>query len=267
MAIKIMVSVQKGGTGKTTTTAVLAEVLAEAGSKVLVMDLDSQGNATQMLTQRNIYEFSGNTILEAIKEADPKKYIVQTKENLAVLPAEDMLSTFSRYIYRSKYPNPMTVLKDAMADVEDDYDIILLDCPPNLGDLVLNAIIYADYVIIPVQLDAFGIDALDRYVQFVEEAKNEGHTQAEILGILFTMVDNRVVSEKVIADSIRRSYGGQVFRSEIKKRAKMREFALMGVSMKRKSELDALLEYQNLAEEVIERVQESEQSKQAAGQD
>lgn len=258
MAIKMMVSVQKGGTGKTTSTAILAELLANAGSKVLVMDLDSQGNATQMLTQKSIYDFTDHTILEAIKEANPKKYLYQAKENLYVLPAEDMLSTFSRYIYRAKYPNPLTVLKEAIAEIEDEFDIILMDCPPNLGDIVLNAVVYADYVIIPVQLDAFGIDALDRYIQFVEEARNEGHTQAQILGILFTMVDNRVVTEKVIADSIRRTYGDKVFKAEIKKRAKMKEFALMGVTMKRKTDLDALLEYQRLAEEVIERVQQSE---------
>ena len=258
MALKLMISVQKGGTGKTTTTAILAELLANAGSRVLVMDLDSQGNATQMLTQKNIYEFTDNTILEAIKEADPNKYLYQAKENLYVLPAEDMLSTFSRYIYRAKYSNPMTVLKNAMADIEDEFDFILMDCPPNLGDIVLNAVVYADYVIVPIMLDAFGVDALDRYIQFVEEARNEGHTAAKILGILFTMVDNRLVSEKVIADSVRRNYKDMVFKSEVKKRAKMKEFALMGVAMKKKADLEALMEYQAIAEEVIERVQQSE---------
>lgn len=255
MAVKIMVSIQKGGQAKTITTAIMAEILAEAGNRVLVIDLDSQGNSTQMLTQQSIYEFSGKTILEAIKEGDPEKYIIQLKENLHLLPSEDMLVTFSRYIYTAGIRQPMHVLMDSMEEIEQEYDYILMDCPPNIGDIVLNAVIYSDYCIIPAQCEAFGLDALDRFVKFLESAKEEGHTNIQILGILLTLRESRVLSEKVIADTIRRTYGDLVFETEIKRRAKIKDYALMGVTMEKKSDLNALEDYMSLTQEVIERVE------------
>lgn len=256
MAVKIMVSIQKGGQAKTITTAIMAEIMAEAGYNVLVIDLDSQGNSTQMLAQKSIYEFSGNTILEAIKEEDPEKYTVKIKERLHLIPAEDMLATFSRYIYTNNFRQPMSVLKNAMADVEEKYDFILMDCPPNIGDLVLNAVVYSDYCIVPAQCEAFGIDALDRFVKFLKSAKEEGHTNIEMLGILLTLRESRIVSEKVIADTIRRTYGDLVFEAEIKRKARIKDYALLGVTMDKKADMNALDDYICFVEEVINRVKE-----------
>lgn len=254
MAFKIAVAIQKGGVAKTTTTAITAEILAASGYRVLVIDLDSQGNATKMLTQRNIYEFSGSTILEAIKEANPKKYIVEVKDNLHLLPAEDMLATYSRYIYTNHFTKPMHVFSEAMQEVENEYDFIIMDLPPNMGDIVLSAIVYADYVSIPVQPEAFAMDALDRFVSFVNEARNEGHTSAEIIGILITMKDNRSVSEKLIADTIRRNYEDLVFDAEVKRKTRLKNYSLMGVTMDKKIDMVALEEYMQFTEDMIARI-------------
>ena len=252
--IKILNGCQKGGVGKTTTTSIVAEILAASGYKVLVIDLDSQGNATKMLTQRNIYEFSGSTVLEAIKESDPKKYIEVVKENLHLLPAEDMLVTYSRYIYTSKFTQPLHVFKNAMEDIEGEYDFVIMDLPPNMGDIVLSAIVYADYINIPVQCEAFAMDALDRFVSFVREAKEEGHTEAEIIGVLLTMKDSRSVSERLIAETIRRNYGELVYRPEIKRRSRIKDYTLMGVTMDKKQDMTALEEYMIFTEELINRI-------------
>lgn len=254
MAHKIMVAIQKGGQSKTVSTVIIAEMLAASGYKVLVLDLDSQGNATQMLTQQSIYTYSGNTILEAIKERNPRKYVLHPRKNIDLLPADDMLVSFSRYIYQERISNPVKTLGNAMAEIEDDYDFIIMDCPPNLGDIVLNAIVYSDYIIIPVNPDAFGMDALDRFVENIKEAKEAGHTTAEILGILFTLRDKRNALERTIGDNIRGRYGDLVFNTEIRKRAKIKEYAFTGVTMDRKHDVDMLSDYIELTIEIIERI-------------
>lgn len=254
MAHKIMIGCQKGGVGKSSTAVILSEILAASGSKVLVLDLDSQGNATQMLTQKSIYAYSGNTMLEAIMERDPGKYLLHPKDNIYLIPADDMLVTFSRYIYRERVPNPVKTLGNAIREVEGNYDYIIMDCPPNLGDLVLNAIVYSDYIIIPINPDGFGSDALDRFISNIEDAKENGHTKAEILGILFTMRDMRNVLERTFGENIRERYGDLVFQTEIRRRAKIKEFAFTGTRMEKKAEIETLSDYIDLTKEVITRI-------------
>lgn len=259
MAHKIAFSIQKGGVGKSTTTVITAEILAEAGFRVLVLDLDSQGNATSMVTGNDIYQYSGRTILEAMKDMDPEEYLIKQKENLHILPAEDMLITFSRYLYSRNVPNKIRVLRNTIEKIEARYDFILMDCPPALGDITLNAIAYADHVIIPVQLGGFCLTALDRFADFLSEAKNEGHTKAEILGIVFTIKDRSRV-EREIAAVIRENYQSKVFTAEIRKRAKLKEFSLVGTSMNRKDEIDALEDYLGLVEEIITRLDNGDET-------
>lgn len=256
MAHKIATSIQKGGVGKSTSTVIIAELLAEAGFKVLVLDLDSQGNATSMISGNDIYEYSGRTILEAMKERDARRYILHIKENLDMIPAEDLLITFSRYLYTSGVEGKINVLRNTIEEVENEYDFILMDCPPALGDLTLNAIAYADHIIVPVQLGGFCLTALDRFMDFIDGARDEGHITADILGIVFTMKDRSRV-EREIGSAIRESHGSKVFSTEIKKRAKLKEFSLVGTSMKRKDEVDALEDYISLTEEIIERLKEN----------
>lgn len=254
VAHKIAVAIQKGGVGKTTLTVIASEILAAAGYKVLILDLDSQGNATAMVTGNDIYEYSGRTILEAMKEMNAEDYIVHANENLDIIPAEDMLTTFSRYIYTQNVAGKLHLLRNTIEDIEDRYDYIFIDCPPNLGDLTLNALSYADYYICPIQLGGFCLTALDRFVSFIDGAKSEGLISASLLGILFTMKD-RSRTEREIGENIRERYGDMVFYTEVKKRAKIKEFSLTGASMVRKTEVDALQDYISLVEEVVERIE------------
>ena len=253
MAYKIAVAIQKGGVGKTTTTVITAELLAAAGSKVLVIDLDSQGNATEMITGADIYDYSGNTILEAMKDMNPEPYIIKKSENLHLLPAEDMLVTFSRYIYNNRVEKKIRVLENTIKGVEEAYDYIIMDCAPNLGDLTLNALVYADYIITPVQLGGFCLTALDRFIDFVDGAREEGHTEAEIIGVLFTIKERSRI-EREIGQNIRERYGVEVFETEIRKRTKLKEFSLTGTAMNRKDEVEALEDYICFIEELLERI-------------
>ena len=254
VAYKIAMACQKGGVGKTTSSVILSEILAASGYRVLVLDLDPQGNSSRMMTGRSIYDFSGKTILEAMKEEDARGYAVQTKENLSIIPAEDMLSTFSRYLYTNKISNPLHVLKQTMKSIEDQYDFIIMDAPPNLGEAVLNAIVYADGIIVPAQMEPFGMEGLNRFLEFVQEAKDAGHTNCELLGILLTMKDSRTAIGKAISQNIRSRYGNLVFDTEIRLRARVKEFSLEGVQFDGRNDMDALEDYIEATKEVVSRV-------------
>ena len=257
MPIKIMIAIQKGGCGKSTTTSVIAEILATSGDKVLVIDLDSQGNATQMLTQKSIYEFSGNTVLEALKALDPNPYIYGVKENLHLIPAEDELATFSRWLYANERATaPEDILHSLIENLDEDYDFVLMDCPPNIGDIVINATRCADYIFIPVQPEPFAMDALDRFIRFIKGAQESGYTNAQIIGIVYTMIDGRSATQKAIMQAIKSNYKNSVFSSEVRLRAKIKDYALLGVQMERKSDMQALEDYIKVTEELISRVKE-----------
>lgn len=247
MAIKIAVGFQKGGVAKSTTTVTLATILSASGYNVLVVDLDTQGNTTKMLTLESIYANSGRTVMEGIREGNLEKYIRRGLADL--LPAEDELSQFSKYVYKSGTAEPAHVLRKEIEKLErqTDYDIILFDLPPSLSDIVANAIVAADYVLIPVHLDGVAEETLERFLHFI-------NGEAKILGILFTIKDNRAAMEREIGKRIRKTYGKAVFSTEIRKLAAVGEFTANGVQLDRKRGRDALKDYLQLAKEVIERV-------------
>lgn len=249
MPKRVMFALQKGGVGKTTSTVAVAEVLAAAQYRVLVVDFDSQGNSTKILTGNSIYEYSGKTIMEAIQQGDAAPYIVNAKDNLDILPAEDRLATFSRFIYTSRVDNPFAVLKRLLEPLDSVYDFVFIDVGPSLGDQFINALVYADHVIIPVDLGELSMDAMVRFIEFVEEAGKEGHTTADITGILLTMRDGRSRYERDISDGIRAAYGDLVFETEIRRRVRLKEMSSKGVDCTD----PAMEDYLALTEEIIER--------------
>lgn len=242
-------ALQKGGVGKSTSTVAAAEILAAAGNRVLVVDFDSQGNATKMLTQDSIYRYTGNTVMEAILHNDARPYIVHVKDGLDLIPAEDRLAAFSRFIYTSRIDNPYAVLKRLLEPVEAEYDYVFVDIGPSLGDTSINAIVYADAIIIPVDLGDLALDAMVRFIEFVDATREEGHTKAEVMGVLLTMRDKRARYEREISEGIREVYGSLVFETEIRRRVKIKEISATGVNL----EDPALEDYISLVEEIISR--------------
>ena len=251
MPERIIFALQKGGVGKTTSTVAVAEILAAAGYKVLVVDFDPQGNATKMLTQNSIYKYSGHTIMEAVQMGKADPFIVPIKDGLDLIPAEDRLATFSRFIYTSKVENPYAVLKRLLYTIEDRYDFVFVDVSPTLGDTVINALVYADRIFIPLDIGDFAMDAMIRFIEFVDESRAEGHTSAVIDGILLTMRDGRATRyERDVADGVREAYGDLVFASEIHRRVKIKEMSSAGVDITNQ----AMEDYAALTEEILERI-------------
>ncbi len=256
MPKRIVFAIQKGGVGKTSSTVAVSEILAAAGYKVLVVDFDSQGNATKMLTQNSIYSYTGSTIMEAVQAGDANPYILNVKEGLDLIPAEDRLATFSRYIYTSRINNPYAVLKRILEPIERRYDFVFVDVGPTLGDHMINAIVYADRIIVPVDTGDLAMDAMVRFIEFVDETRTEGHTNAVIDGILLTMRDKRSTRyERDISDGIRAAYGSLVFKTEIHRRVKIKEMSSIGVDIIE----PAMEDYISLVEEIIERTVRKEE--------
>lgn len=255
MPIRLTFALQKGGVGKSTSTVITAEILAEAGYRVLVVDLDSQGNATKMLTGNSIYQYTGKTVMEAIQQGKAKPYIVTTKPNLDLLPAEDKLAAFSRYIYTNRIDNPYAIIKRLLEPIEERYDYVFVDIGPTLGDTLINAIVYADYIITPIDMGDLAMDALVRFMEFIEATREEGHTNAEVLGILMTMKEGRIRRyEREISGALREVYGDLVFNTEIRSRIAIKEISAEGVTM-----IEPVIgDYVALVEEIRERISRKE---------
>ena len=250
MPTRIVFATNKGGCGKSTSTAVCAKILAEAGYKVLAIDLDSQGNLTRILTGESKYKYRGRTIMEAVQEGNADPYIEPLENGLDLIPAEDRLAMFSRYIYTAKVINPYATIKRLLAPIESRYDFIFIDVSPSLGDTVINAIVYADKVIIPVDSGDLGMDALIGFQEFVETTKEEGHTAAEVFGILLTMRDRRSKYEKDIAEGLRETFGDLVFKTEIGRKVKIKEMSATGIDVAN----PAMDEYLSLVEEILTKI-------------
>ena len=252
MPIRIIFALQKGGVGKTTSTVAIAEILAATGYRVLVVDADSQGNATRILTGSSIYDNTGHTLMEAIQEGNAVPYIQQVNTGLDLIPAEDRFSTFSRHIYTSGIKYQFRVFKRLLEPIEDGYDFVFIDVGPSLGDAMINAIVYADYIIAPMDGGDLSMDALIRFDEFVAAIRREGHTAAELLGIFFTLRDRRSRYEKDITIGVRETYGDLVFDTEVGRRVRLKEMSAIGID----TIDEAMEDYTALAEEIINRLKQ-----------
>lgn len=255
MVNRISFATNKGGVGKSTSTAFCAAILAELGYKVLAVDMDSQGNLTRMLTQNSIYKYSGHTIMEAVRDNNAAPYILEVRDGLHMLPADDKLAVFPRFIYTSKVENPYAALKRLLQPIEDAYDFVFVDAGPSLGDHMINTIVYADRIFVPVDTADLGMDAMLRFIEFVDDSRAEGHTSAVIDGILLTMKDGRTTKyEQDISDGLRSAYGNLVFKTEIRRRVKIKEMSANGIDISS----EAMADYVALVEEIIERTKGKE---------
>lgn len=262
MGIIVSFGIQKGGAGKTTTAAITSFLLSKE-YKVLAVDFDSQGNLTQFLTQRNIYDFTGVTVLEAIKALDPKPYIYPISDTLHILPAEDLLVTFTRYLYQSYKGDPSHLLRVALDSIKDEYDFIVIDLPPNLGEQTINALTASDYAVVMLQSEPFCYDALDRYLETLIEVQKRTNPDLILAGILTSMLDSRTTLDAAILDKARSEYEDVVFNSVVKRRNRIKEFSIMGIQNQTKADAEALEPYVAFVKELLDRVKNSRVKKES----
>jgi chromosome partitioning protein len=256
MAKIISFGIQKGGAAKTTTTGIAAYLLNQEGYRVLCVDLDSQGNLTELMTLTDVQEFRGQTVLEALKELDPRPYIIGLNDKLHLLPAEDLMATFSRWLYteyRGKTP-PAYILKQTLTHVEDNYDFILIDTPPALGDITMNALVASDFVVPLFESSKFCYSAIGRFLDTVGEVQVAANPKLKVAGILRAMIDNRRSDNKQLIELMASDYPDLVFNSVITRRAATGRLSVEGF-FHNKEIKEAVEQYRPFIEELKKSVE------------
>ena len=248
----IAVANQKGGVGKTTTSVNLSAALGVAGKKVLLIDLDPQGNATsgvgidKMSDVTSIYDVIINDV--PIKEA-----IIKTEfKNLSVIPATTSLA--GAEIELVEIENRETRLKEKVSEIKDDYDFILIDCPPSLGLLTLNSFVCTDTILIPLQCEFFALEGLSQLISTIRQVKKSLNKDIDIEGILLTMFDGRTNLSNQVADEIKKYYPDKVYKSVIPRNIRLSEAPSYGQPINVYDKHSKGAEsYKNLAKEVIKK--------------
>ena len=254
---------KKGGCGKSTTSGIFAYLLKENGYKVLVVDMDSQGNLTELLSEQPSNEFIGRSVLEAMQYNDVKRYIVPVTENLDLLPATNFLATLPRWIYTGKTyegeslpfkGNPSLVLDQTLSLIRSQYDFIVIDTPPALSEQTTNALCASNYVVVLFESSNWCYSALPNFMDSIESAKEYGKHNTKVLGILRTLSDKRRNDSKAFNDLIEEDYPNEVFKTIITRKASIGRVALYGFT--ENGELRQVLQrYRNFYEELMHRVE------------
>ncbi|HAR0146666.1 TPA: ParA family protein [Enterococcus faecium] len=252
MAQIISVANQKGGVGKTTTTVNLGACLASLGKKVLLVDMDAQGNATSGVgirkpdVTRDIYDVLVNEL--PIDEAT----LITEHENLSIVPATLQLA--GAEIELTSMMARESRLKGSLAEVSSQYDCILIDCPPSLGHLTINSFTASDSILIPVQCEYYALEGLSQLLNTVRLVQKHFNPELEIEGVLLTMYDARTNLGNEVVEEVRKYFREKVYETIIPRNIRLSEAPSHGKPIidydprSRGAEV-----YQALAKEVVSR--------------
>ncbi len=245
---------QKGGVGKTTTNINLSACLAAQGKRVLVIDIDPQGNTTSGIgiTKRKLKDTLYDVLING-DDYDVHRAIIQTKtKNLDLIPASVDLS--GAEIELVNIEGREKRLKKAINQIRDEYDYIFVDCPPSLGLLTINSLTAVDSVLIPIQCEFYALEGVSQLLSTIELVKKNMNPDLQIEGVILSMFDGRTNLSIQVVQEVKKYFGRQVFQTVIPRNVRLAEAPSYGMPILKYDPTSAGAKaYKKFAEEFLER--------------
>ncbi len=250
----IAITNQKGGVGKTTTAINLAAACAEKGKRVLLIDLDPQSNTSLSFVDPDrislgAYEFFTDT------DKSPDSFIYETSVNkLHLIPARINLAKLEAKLIGDF--DAAFKLRDRLASVVSSYDLILIDTPPTLGIITVNALVAAKYVLVPIQASYFALEGTDDLLETIEKVRSRPNPELDLLGVLVPMFEPRTTLSRIVEAHIRNVFGPKTFKTLIGRSVRLEESPAHKLPIfDYAPRSSGATEYRELAKEVLKRVE------------